>query len=275
MKKSAFMLLPLIIATVSCGGGGSAATPATQTNTAKAATTPAMPDDYDIIARVYDPYYSVPADFFVDERASTSQSYTIHHVMDDSVSYELCTDDFATAERWEDADNASRSVNGYYVGAYENDRYFEFIRELSYNDDVGNIDDLTSPGFARIFKCSNTSRDGVDRSLLSGFAGTLNVQPVNSRAVATFAEYLWQFTFFPERYKKVLDSYASGTETGNAEQTLLLGFASSQGFGRCDLVEVVEWRFTADRQTGDIVSTFDVVRSFEAELVDGSPRLCP
>lgn len=274
MRKSAFILLPLILATVSCGGGGSAAAPATQTNTAQSVTAPAMPDDYDIIAKIYDPYYSVPADFFVDERAGMSQSYTIHHVMDDSLSYELCTDDFAIAESWEAADNASRSVNGYYVGAYENDRYFEFIRELSYNDDVGNIDDLTSPGFARIFKCSNISRDGVDRSLLSGFAGKLNVQPVNSGAVGDFAEYFWQFTFFPERYKKVLDSYASGTATGNAEQTLLLGFASSQGYGRCDLVEVVEWRFSADRQTGDIVSTFDVVRSFEAELVDGSPRLC-
>ena len=274
MRKSAFILLPLIVATVSCGGGGSAAAPAARNNTAQAVTTPAMPDDYDIVARIYDPYYSVPSDFFVDERAGMSQSYTVHHVMDESVSYELCTDDFATAQSWEEADNASRSVNGYYVGAYENDRYFEFIRELSYNDDVGNIDDLTSPGFARIFKCSNTSRDGVDRSLLSGFAGTLNVQPVNSGAVRDFAEYLWQFTFFPERYKKVLDSYATNTANGDAEQTLLLAFASSQGYGRCDLVEVVEWRFTADRQTGDVVSAFDVVRSFEAELVDGSPRLC-
>lgn len=274
MRLSAIMLLPLIFATVSCGGGGSASEPAPVENSTQAVETKSLPGDYDIITKIYDPYYSVPTDFFVDERASTSQSYTIHHVMDDSVSYELCTDDFATAESWEAADNASRSVNGYYVGAYENDRYFEFIRELSYDDDIGNIDDLTSPGFARVFKCSNTSRDGVDRSLLSGFAGTLNVQPVSSGEVRDFAEYLWQFTFFPERYKKVLDSYASATAEGSAEQTLLLGFASSQGFGRCDLIEVVEWRFAANRQSGDIMSEFDVVHSFEAELVDGSPRLC-
>lgn len=274
MRLSAIMLLPLIFATVSCGGGGSASDPVAEDNTVQAVTTQNLPGDHDIIAKIYDPYYSVPSDFFVDERASTSQSYTIHHVMDDSVSYELCTDDFATAESWEAADNASRSVNGYYVGAYENDRYFEFIRELSYDDDIGNIDDLTSPGFARVFKCSNTSRDGVDRSLLSGFAGKLNVQPVSSGEVRDFAEYLWQFTFFPERYKKVLDSYASATAGGGAEQTLLLGFASSQGFGRCDLIEVVEWRFAANRQSGDVMSEFDVVHSFEAELVDGSPRLC-
>jgi hypothetical protein len=267
------MLIPLIAATVSCGGGGAASEPATTVEPKQTVETRSLPGDHDIIARIYDPFFSVPTGFFVDERASTAQSYTIHHVMDESGSYELCTNDFVTAESWEAADNESRSVNGYYVGAYENDRYFEFVRELSYDDDVGNIDDLTSPGFARIFKCSTVSRDGVDRSLLSGFAGQLNTQPIGSSDVREFAEYLWQFAFFPERYKKVLDSYSS-TTGGTPGQTLLLGFASSQGFGHCDLVEVVEWRFTANQQSGEVSSQFEVVHSFEAEVVDGSPRLC-
>lgn len=273
MRFSALMLLPMLATAASCGGGGSqdAPKPAAQPAEPSAATT--LPSREAIIAKLYDPDYSVPDGFFVDERSGTAESYTVHHVMDESVSYELCTDDFAVAESWEAADNASRSVNGYYVGAYENHRYFEFIRELSYDDDVGNIDDLTSPGFARVFKCSNTVRDGVDRSLLSGYAGRLNARPLNNTRLREFAEYFWQFTFFPQRYRKVLDSTPVAS-SGGLDHTLLLAFASSQGTGRCDLVELVSWDFSADAATGDIASEFRTLSTFEAELVSGSPRLC-
>ena len=273
MRFTALMLLPMLAAAASCGGGGAAETSKPAAITPEPATTTALPSREAIIAKLYDPDYSVPDGFFVDERSGTAESYTVHHVMDETVSYELCTDDFAVAESWEAADNASRSVNGYYVGAYENDRYFEFIRELSYDDDVGNINDLTSPGFARVFKCSNTVRDGVDRSLLTGYAGRLNARPLDNARVREFAEYFWQFTFFPQRHRKVLDS-APSAGSGALQHSLLLAFASSQGSGQCDLVEVVSWDFAADAVTGDISSEFRTLSTFEAELVSGSPRLC-
>lgn len=118
---------------------------------------------------MYDNYYHVPDSFYVDERTSTSRSYTLYHVKDPSISYELCTDDYQQALAWESADNDSRSANGYYVESYESDRYFEFIRELSFPDGIGNIGDLTSPGFARVFKSSYVNRDGVDRNLRDGY----------------------------------------------------------------------------------------------------------
>lgn len=267
------LLLSLLAAVVSCGGS-------VPTDGAKAASIPAgtspataLPSRDSIIARLYDPDYSVPEDFFVDERSGTAASYTVHHVMDESVSYELCTDDFAVAEAWEAADNVTRSVNGHYVGAYENHRYFEFIRELSYVDDVGNIDDITSPGFARVFKCSNTVRDGVDRSLLTGYAGRLNARPLNHAGLAEFAEYFWQFTFFPQRHRKVLASAPIAGSSG-IEHSLLLAFASGQGSERCDRVEVVSWTFSADPSSGDIRSDFRTLSTFEAEVVSGSPRIC-
>ncbi|MDH3747749.1 MAG: hypothetical protein OER97_06040 [Gammaproteobacteria bacterium] len=269
----AIMLLPFLAIATSCGGGGSPATPEATDAANEQSQVRALPSDDDIISKVYDPNYSVPNGFFVDERANTAQSYTVHHVMDDSSSYELCTDNYAVAEAWESADNDARSVSGYYVGAYENDRYYEFIRELSYDDDVGNIGDLTSPGFSRVFKCSNTYRDGVDRSLLSGYAGKLNTRPLTQNSVRDFAEYFWQFTFFTQRHKKVLDSY-SDYSTDGPNQTLRLAFASAQGNGRCDLIEVIEWRFVADNVSGEITSQFSPLKSFEAELVDGSPQLC-
>ena len=269
MSFSAKCLLPLCIAIAACGGGAAEA-PKSRPGDIDSVAAYTLPSDQTIVAKLYDPDYSVPDGFFVDERAGLSQSYTVHHVMDPSASFELCTDEFSVAESWEAADNASRSVSGYYVGAHENDRYFEFIRELSYDDDIGNVDDLTSPGFARVFKCSNTQRDGVDRSLLSGYAGRLNVRPLTSPALREFTEYFWQFAFFPQRYRKVLDSVAV---PGTLEHRLVLAFATTQGDGQCDLVEVAEWRFAADA-SGDIASSFSVLRRFEADLVDGSPQLC-
>lgn len=266
-------LLAAAFIAASCNGGSSPGSATADKPSPPPASGPALPADDEVIAKLYDPAYSVPAGFFVDERAATPGSYTVYHVKDASVSYELCTDDFATAERWEADDNAARHVSGYYVGHVENDRYFEFVRELSYEDDVGNIDDVTTPGFSRVFKCSYAVRDGVDRSLLTGYAGILNARPLDNAALRDFAEYFWQFTFFDVRAKKVLDSYA-GDAPGAPSRSLLLAFATTQGSGQCDLVEVVEWRFDANPASGEVHSRFDTVRSFRAEVVDGTPRVC-
>ena len=271
MRTAAILTISLSTLLASCGGGGSAEVPAPPASDQVTQSAPALPSDLDVIAKLYDPNYSVPDGFFVDERAGTAQSYTVHHVLHTSGAWERCTDDFDEAAAWESDDNDSRSVSGYYVGSIENDRYFEFIRELSYNDDVGNIGDPTSPGFARVFKCSHTSRDNVDRSALSGYAGTLNARPVDADAVAGFAEYFWQFSFFPQRHRKVLDTWSN---TSGSEHTLLLGFASTQGTGQCDLIELVEWTFSADPVSGRVDGDFRLVRSFRAELLDGSPHLC-
>ena len=270
-------LVPICIALSSalaaCGGSGGPDSSSSPAPDSAVAPAPAIPADSDIAALVYDNSYSVPANFFVDERATTDRSYTVHHVLDVSQSYELCSDDYAVALDWEAADNASRSVQGYYVGSYENARYFEFVRELAYEDDVGNIDDLTSPGYARVFKCSNTNRDGVDRSLLSGYAGTLNAHPLDTESVRVFAEYLWQFTFFPHGRRKVIAS--SSHENGDElTQTLQLALAIGQGDGACDRIEVADWHFVADRRSGVVQKSFTVVRSFEARLDRGVPVIC-
>lgn len=274
MRRSARALpiLAMLAATAGCSGGSSTATDSPVAS-APPSQSQSLPPDEDIVAKVYDPDYSTPADFFVDERAGTAQSYTVHHVLDDAGAFELCSDDFETASAWESADNASRSVSGYYVGAYENDRYFEFIRELSYEDDVGSVDDLTSPGFARVFKCQSVSRNGVDRSRLEGFAGRINARPLDDERLRAFAEYFWQFTFFPARHRKVLSSQPVPAG-GSPRHAMLLAFAISQGTGRCDRIEVAEWTFTADAVSGEVSSDFTIVHTFEADVVSGSPRIC-
>lgn len=273
MRISTYWLLPLLSVVAACGGSGSSGSGEQDDNAAAVEQFPNSPGDREIAALLYDNSYSSPNGFFVDERADTDRSYTLHHVLDESGSFEVCTDDYAVAMALEENDNAARSVQGYFVESYENHRYFEFARELSYENDVGNIEDITSPGFARVFKCRHTSRDGVDRSLLSGYAGTINAHPVDAESVQVFAEYLWQFTFFANSRKKVIAS-SSIASSETLDHTLRLAFSTNQGSGKCDLIEVVDWRFSANRSSGVIQRSFDVQRSFEARYEAGSVSIC-
>jgi hypothetical protein len=277
MEKLARLAWPSVLVLTACGGSAGTGEPAKPADAITAPGTGAppyvLPSDLIIASRVYDPDYDVPPGFFVDERATTSASYTLHHVLDDNGRYEVCTDDFQLAAEWEEADNASRAVQGYYVGAYENERYFEFIRELEYKEDVGNVSSPTSPGFARVFKCANTDREGADRTALSGFAGTLNATPRTPDELRVFAEYFWQFSFFPVRHKKVLDSVGA-VSNGSLTRVLLPAFAVNQGAGRCDRIEVAEWSFVMDANSGEILQEFNVIHRFEARVEAGSPVLC-
>lgn len=271
MKIKTKALLPILAIATACGGSVSSTDP--QAATTNAPVAKALPTNQQIVAMVYDSEYSVPVDFFVDERASMTRSYTVHHVLDQSSSFERCTDDLVVAQAWEQADNESRAVNGYYVTSYENDRYFEFARELSFTEDVSNIGDITSPGFARVFKCGHTNRDGVDRQLLSGYAGRLNPDTLDAQVLRDFTEYLWQFRFFNVSARKIIESNAQSLGA-TLQHTLLLALVTNQGADRCDLVEVVEWRFSADPADGEVQRTYDTVRSFEAWLVDGEASIC-
>ncbi len=232
-----------------------------------------LPDENEIISKAYDNNYQQPTGFYRDERADTPVSYSVYHVKDVSVSYELCTDDYAEARAWEGADNDSRAVNGAYVSSYENERYFEFIRDLSYPDGIGNITDPTSPGFARVFKCSYVNRDGADRNIRDGYAGTLNQRPLSKESVRTYSEYMWQFTFFWPARAKVLQTFSSEIEE-TYTHTLVLIFVTNRGTESCDLIEVVDWVFSVDKRSGQLTKEFNLLFELEAELVDGSPRKC-
>lgn len=271
-SPTALSLIPMLIIAAACGGSGS-----TNTDEREASATGnqsnALPSDAAILTKVYDSDYSVPDGFFVDERADSTHSYTVHHVLDESNSFEICSDDLVEAQVLERTDNNTRAVNGYYVTSIETERYFEFVRELAYTQDVGNVTDITSPGYSRIFKCAHTNRNGVDRNLLTGYSGRINPQRLDATALRDFTEYLWQFRFFNARHKKVISSYSTGTAT-LPQHTLLLAFVQSQGENVCDRIDVVEWRFSADMTSGQVSREFETVHSFEATLSDGIPTIC-
>ncbi|MCH7854578.1 MAG: hypothetical protein IIB76_09610 [Proteobacteria bacterium] len=232
-----------------------------------------FPSADEILAKVYDNLYQSPANFYVDERADTPGSYTVYHVKDASASFELCTNDYYQALDWEAADNDSRRVNGYFVGSLENNRYFEFIRELSNTGDSGNNNEPTSPGFARVFKCDYVNRDNVDRNVRNGDAGDLNVIPTSAAAMQTFSEYMWQFTFFWPATKKVLESFSDETDT-RYQHTLLLAFKTSQGTDQCDLIEIVDWVFSVSKNGGQMTKEFKSLYDMRARLNNGIVEKC-
>lgn len=271
MKIPTLFLIPVFATAAACGGSGAEVT--NEVSDSPGSQEFVLPSDEEILGKAYDNNYSVPEGFYVDERAETVRSYTIHHVLDESNSFEICSNDLVEAQALEEADNQSRAVNGYYVTSYENERYFEFVRELEYTHDVGNIADITSPGYARVFKCDHTSRDGVDRALLDGYAGRLDNERLNSETLREFTEYLWQFTFFNVSAKKVIDSYASTAPSG-LRHTLLLAFVVNQGAESCDRIDVIEWRFSADTASGEISREFDILQSFEATVSADIPAIC-
>ncbi len=273
MKLSLFSLFPVLAIAAACGGSGAATEEAAPPTTQSAVVT-SVPDNTAILSKAYDPDYDVPPGFFVDERVeTTTRSFTLHHVLDESNSYERCTNDLVIAQAWEQEDNDSRAVNGYYVTSIENDRYFEFVRELDYTQDVGNISDPTSPGYARVFKCDYADRTGVDRNLLDGYSGRLMAEPMNNDSLREFVEYLWQFRYFNVSRKAVIASYGS-QETAGPTHTLLLALVVNQGSDQCDRVDVVEWRFRFDSARQEMHREFDTIRSFEAEMSNGAPRFC-
>lgn len=231
-----------------------------------------LPQDSEILTKIYDIHYQVPESFYTDARTSTPGSYTVYHVKDISASYELCTNSYDEALAWEANDNDNRAVYGDLVGAYENEKYFEFIRELSYPDDIGNISLSNSPGFARIFKCDYVNLTGTDSNLYDGYAGILRTWPTSSDAIRIFSEYMWQFTFWPNR-KAVIETI-SVTRSDAHQHTLVLAFAINQGTDKCELIEVVEWVFTLNREDGEMTKEFNLLRRFESQLVNGIPELC-
>ena len=228
MKTCNALLLPLLALTAACGGS------AGDTGTGDAVQTQApqqsvLPPTQEILRKTYDTSYHVPDDFFVDERAATEvRSYTVHHVLDSTRSFELCSDDLLEAQAWEEADNLSRAVQGYFVTSIETDRYFEFVRELAYDQDIGNVDDITSPGYARVFKCGYVERTGVDRSAVDGYSGRLQAAPGSPASLRDFTEYLWQFRYFDVTRKLVLDTWSTSDES-RPQHSLLYRSARQSG----------------------------------------------
>ena len=71
----------------------------------------------------------------------------------------------------------------------------------------------------------------------------------------------------------MLDSTTTETDR-NISHTLRLAFLYNQGVGRCDRIEVIDWTFSADTQSGEITRQFEFQYAVLAQRVDGTPVAC-
>ena len=71
----------------------------------------------------------------------------------------------------------------------------------------------------------------------------------------------------------MIDSYGHSTPA-TFEQTLVVAFATTQGVGNCDRIEVATWTFSADRASGEVSKTFTTDRFFEASNDNGTVSVC-
>lgn len=263
MKKSKALFGVVAFFLIGCTGG------TTQTE-----VLPASYPRQEAIDLIYNTTYRYPDGYYFDMRDDVTRSYTLYHVKDPSISYELCTDNFDDAMTWEQADNDSRVVQGIFVGWEENEKYWEFYRELDYSNagSIGNISDITSPGFARIYKCSYVNRDGVDRNNFNGYGGILNAD-LNEQVVREFVQYTNFFNFWWPRTAKTLQ-FSSNETNEEFIHTLLLGLRTNQGTDKCDLIQLLDWRWTASKTTGNMERVLYNVDQFEADLINGVPVIC-
>ncbi len=58
------------------------------------------------------------------------------------------------------------------------------------------------------------------------------------------------------------------------QHTLMLAFVTNQGLDKSDLVEVVDWIITVDKDDGQMTKEFKLLYQFDAELVNGTPQKC-
>ena len=233
-----------------------------------------LPSSYprqEAIQLIYNTTYRYPDGYYFDMHDEITQSYTLYQVKDFSNSYELCTDNELEAIRLEQEDNDRRVVNGQFITYTQNERYFEFVRELDVSGSIGNTG-LTEPGFARIYKCSYVNRSGVDRNDFNGYGGIMNAD-LSEQVVREFVQYTNFFTFWWPRTAKTLQF---NSEENNDEfiHALLLGLRTNQGTGKCDLIQLFDWRWTVSKSTGDMERELYNVDQFEADLINGVPTIC-
>ena len=73
-----------------------------------------------------------------------------------------------------------------------------------------------------------------------------------------FAEYLWQFAWFP-CFAERRSSPATGATRRICATPCCWHSPPDQGNGACDRVDVAEWHFAADSATGDVTRQFEAL----------------
>lgn len=257
-----------------CGGGGGASdAPASNVQTAKAASRPVEQTDLEIAAAIYSGMRT-PQGFQVDAAPSEHAFVATLHLKNTDIDstldatapqFELCTDEWSQALEWSETSAQRAPQYSNLVATNDEARYFEF----------GRTQPSDPPVYvrARVFKCAYLDRSSANLRAGAGPAGHLNVRPIDADELERLAEYLWQFTGYNNFGHTVLKSAA--TNGAPLEHTLYIASLVRDGLSSgCDRIDVIAWRHRVDPTSGVATSSVDTLWSFGAREAGGIAQLC-
>ena len=262
-----------------CGGTGSSE-PATATPATSGAPAPRSPSqsptvsaaDLAIANRLYRGDQRTPDGFVVEARpANVVGLVSPRHLRSSDIDsnattqYELCTNDSADAIAWSETNAVWNGQYSDLVLIDSNERYFEVHRVPRA--------DVTALLRHRVFRCSYLDRSSGDARLEQGGAGVLHAQPLDSAAVQSLAEYLWQFTSYNNSNYVVASSVASST-SGEISHAIRLGELIRGPNVGCDTVRLSDWIHDGDTTTGALQRSLVPLREFAVRENAGVAELC-
>jgi len=228
------------------------------------------PGDQEIAARLYVGAPRTPPGFSDDPVPSGFAQVTTYHVKSSQLgvsaaaSYEVCSDDWAQAFAWSEQVALASSRYLDLVGNESTNRYFEFDRVPR-----GQPDRYVR---VRVYRCSYLDRTGVDPTATAGFAGVLNVRPLNAAALRELNEYLWRFTLLNNADHAVIASEARPA-AGLAHALTIASLERADAGANCDRITLHDSILAADSATGELQRTAVFVRELrtrrEGSLIVG------
>ena len=246
-----------------CSGGQSANAPAVESAAAS------WPADITVAAALYQDQ-RVPEGFY-QEVVPDDGFYSTRHIRNTDLAptagrpavheYELSSDDFSEVLGWSqqvtDQENAARQL----VDTRETALFHELHRV-----------DPAAPEFTRRHRVYKASV--IDRSLADGDQLARLTKPgFSADDVRQVVEYLWTFSF-DNNYGTAIVASSTTQTADQVQHVLLQAELKVTASGPCDLVELYERHYRADRLSGELSHDKQLVRAFSVEREAGNIRLC-
>lgn len=226
--------------------------------------------DSEIAAALYAGAPRTPPGFAADAAPASFAQVTTYHIKSSQVAapaatlHELCSDDWTAALAWSEEVAAQASPYLDLVATDTTPRWFEFGRVPR--------GEPTQYVRMRVLRCAYLDRTGVDLGLETGYAGTLNVRPLDAAALRNLVEYLWLFTPYNNAGHAVVASAPRGP--GLAHALTIATLERGAGTSACDRVTLREWTHEAVPATGLLTRQAAVVREFGVRRDGGTLAAC-
>lgn len=216
------------------------------------------PEQRDIVEKAYSKTYQYPPGFNFQRDLDGSLYYenTVSIGASQTSWTELSTGDKQQAKDWSET---SSSTSAYYrdlIEERETEKYFEFKRVNSTN-----TKDVI---LSRVHK-SSYFIPTYDKFQPTNIIGTLKANSVNVETTKEFIEYIWT-SYTIEHTDKVLE-YSIIDHSNKVEYNLKSLSLTHGDFGLCDNIEIKDFDFFVDKQSGLV--TFE---SKEVKEIKGTCR---